>query len=90
MTDWSWEVKERAEQKESFESFRRDKSGFSSDEQKRIRFEQREKKVRTFMTYTLLFINISSSRNMNNNMELENSILLLLFPCRCMIKEKMR
>lgn len=45
MTDYSWEVQERAEQKELFESHRRDRELYSSDEERNRRFESKQKKV---------------------------------------------
>lgn len=52
MTDWLWEVKERAEQKDLFESHRRDRANFGSEEEKNRRFELRQKKVRILLSKT--------------------------------------
>lgn len=46
MTDYSWEVQERAEQKELFESHRRDRELYSSEEERNKRFESKQKKVK--------------------------------------------
>lgn len=48
MTDYSWDVQERAEQKELFESHRRDRELYSSDEERNRRYELKQKKVKRF------------------------------------------
>lgn len=50
MTDYSWEVQERAEQKDLFELHRRDRESFGSDEERNRRLEMKQKKVTSFHT----------------------------------------
>lgn len=50
MTDYSWEVQERAEQKDLFELHRRDRESFGSDEERNRRLEIKQKKVMSFHT----------------------------------------
>lgn len=45
MTDFRWEVQECSEQKELFISHRRDRTNFSSQEERDRRFELRQKRV---------------------------------------------
>jgi len=45
MTDWLWEVKECAEQKERFQSYRKNKHKFQSREEQDRRFIKKMKRV---------------------------------------------
>lgn len=45
MTDYSWELQERSEQKSLFESHRRDRELYGSDEERIRRLELKQKKV---------------------------------------------
>jgi voltage-dependent calcium channel alpha-2/delta-3 len=45
MTDWLWEMKECAEQKERFESYRRNKEKFDSKEEQDKRFNKKLRRV---------------------------------------------
>jgi len=46
MTDWLWEMKECAEQKERFESYRRDKEKFETKVEQDKRFNKKLRRVR--------------------------------------------
>lgn len=46
MTDWSWEMQERSEQKKLFEDHRENKAAFDSEYAKNKRFELKEKQVK--------------------------------------------
>jgi voltage-dependent calcium channel alpha-2/delta-3 len=50
MTDWLWEMKECAEQKERFESYRRDKEKFDSKEEQDKRFAKKLRRVSANIT----------------------------------------
>lgn len=48
MTDWLWEMKECAEQKERFESYRRDKEKFETKAEQDKRFTKKLRRVMIF------------------------------------------
>jgi len=49
MTDWLWEMKECAEQKERFESYRRDKERFDTKMEQDRRFAKKLRRVITIV-----------------------------------------
>lgn len=92
MTDYSWEVQERAEQKDLFEEHRKDRDAFLSDEKRNERSELKQKKVKRFF-YDKSKLNLEQRqpfRAMKSNTELENITSSPQFRCQCTIKEKTR
>jgi hypothetical protein len=54
MTDWLWEMKECAEQKERFESYRRDKEKFETKVEQDKRFNKKLRRVRNILKKIVL------------------------------------
>jgi hypothetical protein len=55
MTDWLWEMKECAEQKERFESYRRDKEKFETKVEQDKRFNKKLRRVSFFSIFCVQF-----------------------------------
>lgn len=55
MTDYSWEMQERSEQKDLFESHRRDRDSFVSEKERNRRLEWKQKKVKRFSVQKVFF-----------------------------------
>ncbi|XP_059477991.1 voltage-dependent calcium channel subunit alpha-2/delta-3 isoform X4 [Neocloeon triangulifer] len=64
MTDWLWEMKECAEQKERFESYRRDKEKFDSKEEQDRRFAKKLRRTQDQTSGDLIKYQLMTSVSM--------------------------